>query len=167
MKTNCRQIVNPDYLGAYSLDSGNYSYIEKEGVILSCARAQVMGTRGKETKIVAQTNLGKPLILNVTAQKVLIATTKSRYIEDWNNVSVIFYVKQNERAADGGRVDAIRIKANPKAGDQNKLPLLKATDTETVEKIRKALIDGYELDVIKKKWNIEASLEFELKKLCK
>ena len=49
MKTNCRQIVNPDYLGAYSLDDGNYSYSKKEGIIISCARGQVMGKRGKET----------------------------------------------------------------------------------------------------------------------
>ena len=40
MKTNCRQIVNPDYLGAYSLDDGNYSYSKKEGIIISCARRQ-------------------------------------------------------------------------------------------------------------------------------
>ncbi len=159
MKTNCRQIVNPDYLGAYSFDSGNYSYVEKEGIITSCNKGTVTGTKGKETKIIAQTNLGKPFILNVTSQKELTAITKSRYIEDWNNVKVIFFVKQNERSADGGKVDALRIKADPKAGDQNKLPLLKADDAENIGKIKAAIQGGYKLEDIKRKWNIVPDIE--------
>lgn len=163
MKTNCRQIVNPDYLGAYSLDDGNYSYSKKEGIIISCARGQVMGKRGKETKIIAQTNLGKPMILNVTAQKVLTDATKSRYIEDWNNVHVIFYVKQNEKAADGGRVDALRIEANAKYGDQNKLPELRSDDALNISKVKNAIAAGYTMDDIRRKWNIKPEIEKLLK----
>ena len=103
------------------------------------------------------------MILNVTAQKVLTDATKSRYIEDWNNVHVIFYVKQNEKAADGGRVDALRIEANGKYGDQNKLPELRSDDALNISKVKNAIAAGYTIDDIRRKWNIKPEIEKLLK----
>ena len=159
-KTNFRQIVNPEYLGAYSLDSGNYSYLEKECIILSCAKGNVLGKKGTQQKIIAQTNCGKPLILNSTSHDVLHKITSSRYFEDWKNVNVILYVETGVRNPAGrGTVDAIRIKPNPKFPNQCRLPILSIDDKETIDKIKKAVQNGFTLEQIKVKYQISNEIQ--------
>ena len=108
-KTNFRQIVNPDYLGSYSLDNQQNGYIEKMGTIVRCELKDVVDASGKAKRIVAQTDQGKPMIIKATNGKVLQSITKSRYFEDWNNVPVIFYVELDVKSPQG-RVDALRLK---------------------------------------------------------
>lgn len=120
-KTNFRQIVNPDYLGSYSLDNQQNGYFEKAGVITKCELKEVVDASGKAMRIVAQTDQGKPMIIKATNGKVLQKITKSRYFEDWNNVPVVFYVELDVKSPQG-RVDALRLK--PQSAASVSKPLL-------------------------------------------
>ena len=108
-KTNFRQIVNPDYLGAYSLDDQNNGYIEVAGTILRVEKRMVTDMSGKAEKLVATTSLGKPMIIKATNGKTLQSVSKSKYYEDWINVPVIFYVELDVKSPQG-LVDALRLK---------------------------------------------------------
>lgn len=108
-KTNFRQIINQDYLGAYSFDNQNGGYYEVDGIITRVEKRVITDQSGKSEKLVGITNIGKPIILRATNSTVLKEITGSRYIEDWVNVPVTFYVKLNVSSPQG-LVDALRIK---------------------------------------------------------
>lgn len=108
-KTNFRQIVNPDFIGAYTLDNQDNGYNEVAGTILRCELREVTDMSGKAMRIVATNTLGKPMIIKATNGKVLQEITGSKYFEDWVNVPVIFWVALNVKSPQG-RVDALRLK---------------------------------------------------------
>jgi hypothetical protein len=110
MKTHYKKLVNPDYMGAYSLDNGDNGYIELNAVLKYVKQQEISNPQGKmSTELVGITDLPKPFILNRTAQKVLVRLSKSRYIEDWKNIPICFYVETGVKAF-GDVVDALRIK---------------------------------------------------------
>lgn len=110
MKTNFKQLTNPLYMGAYSLDNGDNTYCEIAAVTRSFKQEEVADPSGKKKLcLIGYTDQPKPFILNATAQKVMQQITKSRYLEDWVNVPIIFYVALNVRTPQGP-VDALRIK---------------------------------------------------------
>jgi len=110
-KTNYKVLANPKYMGAYSLDDGNGSYIEIPAILKSIKQEEVIGDKGeKKMCIIGYTDQPKPFILNAGSQKIVMLATKSRYIEDWVNVNIIFYVALNQRNPGGGVIDALRIK---------------------------------------------------------
>lgn len=109
-KTNYRQIVNPDYMGSYSLDNGNNGYITIDATLLRTDSKEVIDPAGKKKMcIIGHTNLPKPFIINSKAQKVLQAITKSRYVEDWKDVPITFWVETGFKAF-GDLIDVLRIK---------------------------------------------------------
>lgn len=110
MKTNWKKLVNPDYLGAYSLDDGNGKYMDILATIKFVKTEDVISPEGKhESCAVAHfcENL-KPMILNVTNMKMLEKLTKSKYIEDWADRKIQIGVEKVR--AFGDVVDALRIK---------------------------------------------------------
>lgn len=103
--------MNPDYLGAYSLDDGNGNYAEIIATMQYVKVEKVTGTDGKKEDCVvahfSERNL-KPMILNTTNMKTLEKLLKSKYIEDWAGRKVIIGVESVK--AFGEVVDALRIK---------------------------------------------------------
>lgn len=109
-KTHYKKLANPDYMGAYSLDDGNNGYFEVDAIVKHVKTQQVTSPQGKKTtELVGFTDKPKPFILNRTAQKVMVRLSKSRYVEDWKNIPITFYVETGVKAF-GDVVDALRIK---------------------------------------------------------
>jgi hypothetical protein len=86
MKTPWKKLMNPDYLGAYSLDDGNGKYNDITATIQYVNVENVTGPDGKKEDCAvahfAERDL-KPMILNATNMKTLEKLFKSKYIEDW------------------------------------------------------------------------------------
>lgn len=66
----------------------------------------------------------KPMILNATNSKTLAGLTGSRFIDDWNNVTVTVYVDQNVKFGKDN-VEGLRI--HPKAPGRKRLTPEQAT----------------------------------------
>lgn len=114
-KTHWKKLTNPDYLGAYSLASGD-GYNELVVKITYVKQEKVVGPDGKqEMCMVAHLADGlKPMILNRTNCKAIEKVCGSPFIDDWAGVSVAVYVAKVK--AFGDVVDALRIRpTKPKA----------------------------------------------------
>lgn len=150
-KTPWKKLVNPDYLGAYSLDDGNGGYT---AIIASIAYVKVETVTGpdgkKEECPVAhfkERDL-KPMILNATNMKVLEKLFKSKYIEDWANRKISIGVESVK--AFGDVVDALRIK---KTLPQSEGPAMCTDCEEEVKPVQgdKGLINTVQLIAISRK----------------
>ena len=111
MKTNWKKLMNPDYLGAYSLDDGNGKYNDIIVTIRNVKTESVTGPEGKrETCPVAYftENGVKPMVLNATNMKTLQKLFHSKYIEDWSGGRIQIFVASVK--AFGDVVDALRIR---------------------------------------------------------
>ena len=109
-KTNWKKLINPDYLGAYSLDDGNGKYVDVIATIQYVKVETVTGPDGKkEDCAVAHFEESmKPMILNTTNMKMLEKLFKSKYIEDWAGRKIQIGVERVK--AFGDVVDALRIR---------------------------------------------------------
>lgn len=111
MKTNWKKLMNPDYLGAYSLDNGDGNYSEITATIQYVKVENVTGPDGKKEDCAVahftERSL-KPMILNATNMKTLEKLFKSKYIEDWAGRKIIIGVESVK--AFGDVVDALRIR---------------------------------------------------------
>lgn len=136
-KTHWKQLVNPDFLGAYSIPEGQDLTV----VIDSVASEEIVGTNGKkEICSVARLQGNKPWILNMTNQKA-ISRLYGPYIEDWQGKPVTLYASTTKLA--GEAVECIRVrpqvatKKKPTISDgrlDNAIESIKSGDY-TVEKL--------------------------------
>lgn len=109
-KTNWKKLINPDYLGAYSLDDGNGKYVDVIATIKYVKVENVTGPDGKKEDCAVahfEENM-KPMILNTTNMKMLEKLFKSKYIEDWAGRKIQIGVEKVK--AFGDVVDALRIR---------------------------------------------------------
>ena len=80
-ETHWKKLINPDFLGAYSLDPG-------KDIVLTIGQVKkeiVTGAGGKKEECIVchwQEN-EKPMILNVTNCKTIAKQTGTPYIERW------------------------------------------------------------------------------------
>jgi ribosomal protein L34E len=140
-KTNWKKLVNPEYLGAYSLDDGNGTYADIVVTIQRVKVETVIGPDGKKEDCPVayfEERGTKPMILNVTNMKTLERLTKSKYIEDWAGRKIQIGVEKVK--AFGDIVDALRIrnfpprtKETPKCADTG--AEITATEKMTVQQI--------------------------------
>lgn len=111
MKTNWKKLINPDYLGAYSLDDGNGKYADIVATIQYVKVENVTGPDGKKEDCAvahfSERDL-KPMILNTTNMKMLEKLFHSKYIEDWAGRKIQIGVESVK--AFGDLVDALRIR---------------------------------------------------------
>jgi hypothetical protein len=110
-KTPWKKLINPDYLGAYSLDDGNGKYTDIVATVQRVTVEEVTGPDGKKENCpVAHftDRTVKPMILNVTNMKALEKLTGSKYIEDWAGAKIQIGVDRVK--AFGDVVDALRIR---------------------------------------------------------
>lgn len=107
-KTHWKKLNNYDYLGAYSLMTGDNTS-ELVVQIESVAQEVVTGPNNKKDEcLVAKLKGQKPLILNATNAKTITKLADSPYIEDWIGLKMTLYVAQVK--AFGDTVDALRIR---------------------------------------------------------
>jgi hypothetical protein len=119
-KTHWKKVFNSDYLGSCDLEDGK----DLKAVIKSVTVQNVKGSDGKEQErnvaTFTDTNL-KPMILNATNCKLMKKFAKSVFINDWNNIPVQIYVKDDIKAF-GEVTEGLRIR--PTQPNLNK-PVLK------------------------------------------
>lgn len=115
-KHHWKKFINPDYLGAYSLDNGQGGYSDIVATIASVKVENVTGADGKKEDCMVmrfkETRIGtvdmKPMIVNVTNAKALEKLFKTPYVEDWSGRKVSIGVESVK--AFGDVVDALRIR---------------------------------------------------------
>jgi len=107
-KTHWKKVFNSDYLGSCDLDDGRDLKLKIKHVKVQ----EIKGTDGKkqERNVATFTDAAiKPMILNATNCKVIKKFAKSAYIDDWNNVAIQVYIKDDIKAF-GEVVDGLRIR---------------------------------------------------------
>lgn len=106
--THWKKLVNPIYLGAYSLMDGD---VPKDLTvkIVKVVREQVKGEGGKsEECTVAYLENSKPVILNRTNCKTITSLYGTPYIEKWQGCLITLFVSKTKVA--GNETDCLRIR---------------------------------------------------------
>ena len=105
-KTHYRKLMNPEFLGAYSLEDGKdivltIDYIKVE---------TVTGTDGKkeDLPVCHWKEPEKSMILNATNMKMIAKVLNSNFVEDWSGKKV--QIGTEKVRAFGDVVDALRIR---------------------------------------------------------
>lgn len=132
MKTHYKQLMNPDYFGAYALPDGNDLTV----TIKNVAREVVVSAGGKKEECTVCHLAGqKPLILNATNGKT-IAKLYGPYIEEWRGKQITLFASTTKFG--GEVVECVRIRpAAPSATPQRK-----TLSDERFEKAISAVKDG-------------------------
>ena len=105
--THWKKLTNPNYLGAYELESADDVIV---ATIKSVGLEQVVGADGKreECTVAHFVENIKPMILNVTNCKTITRLYKTPYIEEWAGRKIAIF-KATVKAF-GETVEALRIK---------------------------------------------------------
>lgn len=107
-KIHWKKVFNSDYLGSCDLEDGK----DLKAVIKSVSIKNVKGPDGKEQErnvaVFTDANL-KPMILNATNCKLIKKFANSNYINDWNNIPVQIYIKDDIKAF-GEVTEGLRIR---------------------------------------------------------
>jgi hypothetical protein len=142
MQTHWKRLVNPDYIGAYSLDPGK----DKIVTIIEVAKKRVKGTDGKEEECtVATLKDEKPFILNRTNCKTIAKIFNSPYIEDWAGKKITLYATTVK--AFGDVVECLRIR-----GIKSELPKLIPKSDKWNQAVEYVSING--MDTLLKKYSM-------------
>ena len=104
--THWKKLINPDYLGAYSLEPGQDMVL----TIRTVKKEMITGTDGKkEERIVCYwAEDQKPMILNVTNCKMIAKLLKTPYIERWAGHRI--QIGAELVSAFGEKVEALRVR---------------------------------------------------------
>lgn len=160
--THWKKLVNPDYLGAYSLPTDESG--KPKDIILTIdkvVRELVTSEGGKkeECTILHFKENQKPMILNRTNSKTISKLYGTPYIEQWGGLKI--KIGQSVTRLKGDDVECLRIR-NEQQGIT--LPILQISDKANFEKCKKALSNGYTMDQLRTKWTIPQETENELLK---
>ena len=107
-ETHYKKLINPDYLGAYSLDPGKDMVL----TIKTVKREVITGAGGKkeECPVCHWAENEKPMVLNMTNMKT-IAKMYGPYIEHWAGKRVQIYASTTKFGGD--TVECLRIRKDP------------------------------------------------------
>ena len=104
--THWKKLINPDYLGAYSLDPGKDIVL----TIGTVKKEMITGADGKKEECIVchwQEN-EKPMILNSTNCKTISKLLKTPYIERWSGHRI--QIGAEVVSAFGEKVEALRVR---------------------------------------------------------
>ena len=106
--THWKKLINPDYLGAYSLDPGKDMVL----TIKTVRKEIVTGADGKKEECIVcyWQEDQKPMILNVTNCKTISKLLKTPYIERWAGHRI--QIGAEMVSAFGEKVEALRVRKN-------------------------------------------------------
>jgi hypothetical protein len=139
-KTHWKRLINPDYIGAYSIPEGEDLTVKIDFVQVE----EVTGSQGKKDHCTVAHLVGeKPMILNVTNSKS-IAKLYGPYIEDWQGKLITLFASTTRLA--GETVECLRIRPQvaqrkpQKISDQRLSAAIESIKggTFTTEKLRAA-----------------------------
>lgn len=121
-KTHWKKLVNPNYLGAYSIEDGKDLIL----TIKSVAVEEITGEKGlKDQGMVIQFKEDqKPMILNRTNAKSISKLAGSSFIEDWSGTRIQLFATTTRFGGD--TVECLRIR--PFAPKSDQPVALKCTD---------------------------------------
>ena len=104
--THWKKLINPDYLGAYSLDPGKDIVL----TISSVKKEMITGTDGKKEECIVcrWVENEKPMILNSTNCKTISKLLKTPYIERWAGHRI--QIGAEVVSAFGEMVEALRVR---------------------------------------------------------
>ncbi len=105
-ETHWKKLINPDYLGAYSLEPGQDMIL----TIKSVGKEVITGTGGKQEECIVcrWVEDQKPMILNVTNCKMIAKLLKTPYIERWAGHRI--QIGAEVVSAFGEKVEALRVR---------------------------------------------------------
>ena len=105
-ETHWKKLINPDYLGAYSLDPGKDMIL----TIRQVNKEMVTGADGKKEECIVcyWQEEQKPMILNVTNCKMIAKLLKTPYIERWAGHRI--QIGAEVVSAFGEKVEALRVR---------------------------------------------------------
>jgi len=108
-ETHYKKLINPDYLGAYSLEPGQDMIL----TIKSVGKEVITGTGGKQEECIVcrWVEDQKPMILNVTNCKTISKMLKTPYVEKWAGHRVQIYATTTKFGGD--TVECLRIRKDP------------------------------------------------------
>lgn len=155
-KTHWKKLVNPNYLGSYSLNPGE----EVVYTIKEIKREKVKGPDGKEEEcsVCYFMEQGvKPMIMNIVNSKIVSKMYQTPYIEDWPGKKIQIYSAKVK--AFGDVVDALRIR--PQIPNQS-LPVLPESGKH-YDACVTHLAKGGPMDDLKKHYTISDELSIKLK----
>jgi hypothetical protein len=156
-KTHWKKVFNSDYLGSCDLEDGK----DLKAVIKSVSVKLVKGPDGKEqdrnVAIFTDANL-KPMILNATNCKLIKKFAKSVFINDWNNVPVQIYVKDDIKAF-GEVTEGLRIRPAQPAMNKPKLTPTSQAWPKAIEFLK----GTGTMEQVKEKYDLSAKDEETLK----
>lgn len=145
-KTHWKKLHNPDYLGAYSLPDGNDLIV----TIKEVKREFIISVGGKKEECtVAHLEGQKPMILNVTNQKMITNIHGTPYIEDWKGKQIKLYCATTRLK--GENVECLRIRPE--------VPVIELPEVHPQHKqweaVKKAVQSGsYTIAQVRKKYLI-------------
>lgn len=129
-KTHWKQLINPDYIGAYALQPDQDLTVTIDYVV----REQVTGSGGKKEECSVAHLVGqKPLILNVTNSKS-IHKLYGPYIEEWAGKQITLYASTTKLA--GEMVECLRIRPTVAKPAKSKIT------PDRLKKAIKSIIEG-------------------------
>jgi hypothetical protein len=153
-KTHWKKAFNKDYLGAHDLEEGQELKLTIREVIV---KEIIDPQGGKEQRNVAYfTGKTKPMILNVTACKLLKKFSGSKYIEDWKGLNIQIYAA--EVKAFGEITDALRIREQMPRMEKEEL----TPEHEKWEGAIKKYRESQDLTVVEKYFNLSDTNKQEL-----
>lgn len=127
-KTHWKRLINPDFIGAYSLNEGEDLTVKIDYVQVE----EITGSGGKkEHCTVAHLVNEKPMILNVTNSKT-IAKLYGPYIEDWQGQLITLFASTTRLA--GETVECLRIR--PKVAERKAKPIADTRLDAAIESIK-------------------------------
>lgn len=108
-ETHYKKLINPDYLGAYSLEPGKDMIL----TIKCVTKEMITGAGGKQEECIVcrWVEDQKPMILNVTNCKTISKMLKTPYVEKWSGHRVQIYATTTKFAGD--TVECLRIRKDP------------------------------------------------------
>jgi hypothetical protein len=124
-KTHWRKYDKTDFLGAVDLDEMTPSEVVALITKVEWKEAKVRGAKGMFRIATFRENL-KPMIINVENGKILQSFTNSKHLEDWVNIPVSIYIKENVKFGND-TMDALRFRPNK--------PVMKQVDNTGALKI--------------------------------
>jgi hypothetical protein len=157
-KTHWKKAFNSDYLGSCDLEDGK----DLKAVIKNVTLRKVKGPDGKEDDRNVATFTDekiKPMILNATNCKLMKKFANSVYINDWNNIPVQIYIKDDIKAF-GEITEGLRLR--PTQPVMNK-PVLTPDSKAWPNAIAFLKKDGSTIEQIRAKYDLSAANEELLK----
>jgi hypothetical protein len=152
LKTHWKKLVNPDYLGAYSLQPGEVKTL----TIAKVSLQKVIGTGGKkqDCMVVQWQEKEKPMILNRINAKMITKIYGTPHIEDWAGKKVRVYAELVD--AFGEQVEALRIKY-----EQVQLPVL-TKEMPAYQNVIKFIVEGGSLADVERKYILTDEIKADL-----